>query len=117
MELKSFIKATITEVVEAVSESRLDLVTHEVGILPSSENDPGTESVSTTSQLDTIQTIHFDIVVTDTASTTSEAGAGVFLSVLSLGAKGSKEEEVVSCNRIQFSASVPIPEIHSINNR
>ena len=104
MELKNFIKGTLTEIVEAVKESQITIKGTGAVINP-----PQYEIKERTKTGAPIFEIEFDIGVTVSDSSGAKGGIGIFMAGLGVGTKAELNESNVSQNRIKFRIPVAYP--------
>lgn len=117
MELKEFIKQSITQISEALIETNDELqakgvVVNPGGVQVNSDTSQayGRTSILSKHQNEVVQKIDFDIAVT--VQDEQKAGAGAKISVLSLklGADGSVNYSNKSESRIKFIVPIIYPE-------
>ncbi|MDI6029445.1 hypothetical protein QBK99_25170 [Corticibacterium sp. UT-5YL-CI-8] len=104
MELKTFIKGALTDIMDAVQETieeRAKDGKHGY-VNPKSHADEGME----------IDTIKFDIAVTASSKRHGSGKAGINVHVATIGADGAFERESSNLSRIEFTLSVAWPHTH-----
>jgi hypothetical protein len=107
MELKDFIKGTLTEIIEAITESQAAIKGTGAVINP---HQYGKTEKSYTGDNIQIFEIEFDVGVTISDSSGSKAGIGIFMAGLGVGTKGELKESNISQNRIKFQIPVAYPK-------
>jgi len=106
MELKDFIKGTLTEIIEAVTEVQAAVKPSGAMINP---REYGRDVRTTTNDGASIYQIDFDIAVTVSDTSGAKGGIGVFVAGIGLGTKGETAESNVSQNRIKFQIPISYP--------
>lgn len=112
MELKEFITAALTEIVQGVADAQKILGENGRFINPELSTQQGTletqaKHVSVQGQL--VQTVDFDIAVTATEGTKTGAGIKVLAGIFDLGANGKSSNEQSAVSRIKFAVPVTLP--------
>lgn len=111
MELSEYIKDTLISVVKGIEESQTALT--ESGstaiINPSFTSTSEPKFLNTTTGRRMVQEVSFTIGVTIEGESGSEGGAGVKLSVLSIGGKATNKRSETEVNTISFTVPVCFP--------
>ena len=119
MNLKEFIKETITEISGAITECNSELSGNGTVVNPrnvlgadySSEKIYG-YMAKPTEETDLRRPVHlvnFDVAVTATDKTGKKGGIGIAVGSIGLGAQGKSEAENVSFSKLTFSIPVALP--------
>ena len=109
MDVKSFVSATLRQVLEGVQDAQSFAL--EVGaavnpLLSSAGSVP--LPVSETGQ--TVYSVDFDIAVTTESVASKEGGAGIKVaSFVDFGAKGSSQDRAQSVSRVRFTVPICMP--------
>lgn len=113
MELKEFVTAVLTEILDGVKASQRD-GTHarEGEVNPLLSTNQGTlqhqgRLVSRWGQL--VQSVKFDVAVTVEEGTGTKGGVGIFMGAVGLGSQGESKASQASVSRIQFEVPVSLP--------
>jgi hypothetical protein len=108
MELKDFIKETITQIIEGVVEAQQEINKHGAEINPKKVqfNEDGKYNHYVSGKPHFVE---FDIGLTSIQKSGSSEGIGVFLGALSLGKKNEDGNEHTAISRIKFSLPVVLP--------
>ncbi len=113
MELKEFITAVLTEIIDGVKASQRDTeYAREGEINPLLATNQGSlqnqgRLVSRYGQL--VQTVKFDVAVTVEEGTGTKGGIGIFIGAVGLGSQGESKASQASVSRIQFEVPVGLP--------
>ena len=120
MELKDFIKATLKDISEAISESNAEM--SDVGLIANPKNVHTLNSqtrenvygymTKPTENSDLRRPVHlvnFDVSVSTSTSSDGSEGIGVNVVGIKLGKDGSKAAEDSASSRLQFSIPVALP--------
>jgi len=114
MELKDFVKETLSQIIEGIAaaqevakESGGQVNPAGVGKTMSKAGayyymEGGTEVV--------VETVEFDIVVSATEGESARGGAGIFVGGLGVGAQGQADSSQQSTNRIKFVVPITLPK-------
>lgn len=108
MELKDFIKETITQIVNGVVEAQVEISKH------GAEINPKRVQFKEAGQYNSYnsgkpQYVEFDVGLTSIQKSGSSEGIGVFLGAISLGKKNDEGTELTAVSRIKFSLPVVLP--------
>jgi hypothetical protein len=106
MELKDFIKGTLTEIITAVVETQEELKSTGAEINPYKY---GKIERTKTGEGSPIYHIEFDIAVTTSDTAGAKGGIGVFVAGLGIGTKGEMTEANTAQNRIKFQIPIALP--------
>lgn len=108
MELKEFIKETITQIVEGVVEAQRQIATHGAEINPKKVEfkEAGQYNYHNNGKPHYVE---FDVGLTSTQKSGSTEGIGVFLGSISLGKKNDDGAEHSAVSRIKFSLPLVLP--------
>jgi hypothetical protein len=74
---------------------------------------PGRYDPQRTGGLAAIQQVDFDVAVSSTDATQTQAGAGIFVAALGLGVKDKSDTTNSSVSRIKFSVPIVLPSQHT----
>jgi hypothetical protein len=118
MKLQEFVTGTLKEIIAGVKESQKYAESEDAWVSPEMRPDGyggGTRKVGWTAQDGAnIEQIEFDVAVTSTEGSATEAGAGIFVAAIGLGAKGKSDTSSSSISRIKFSIPLGLPTQHKI---
>lgn len=108
MELKEFIKETITQIVEGVVEAQTTISKHGAEINPKKVQfkEAGQYNYYNSGKP---QMVDFDVGLTTMNKAGSAEGIGVFLGSISLGKKNNEGVEHTAVTKIRFSLPVVLP--------
>ncbi len=108
MELKDFIKETITQIVIGVVEAQVEISQHGAEINPKKVQfkEAGQFNYYNSGKP---QYVEFDVGLTSIQKSGSIEGIGVFLGSISLGKKNDEGAEHTAVSRIKFSLPVVLP--------
>ena len=108
MELKDFIKETITQIINGVVEAQEQISKHGAEINPKKVQfrEAGQHNYYNSGKP---QNIDFDIGLTTIQKNGSTEAIGVFLGSISLGKKNEAEDEHTAVSRIKFSLPLVLP--------
>lgn len=114
MKLQEFVSETLKEIIAGVKESQKYAESEGAWVSPRvtrAEIGVGTRSARYVTQEGgaTIKQIEFDVAVTSTEGSATEAGAGIFVAAIGLGAKGKSDTSSSSVSRIKFSIPLGLP--------
>jgi hypothetical protein len=108
MELKNFVKTTLEQIVEGVSESQEKIKNLGGNVNPSKvafKKDGALNRYDSAMPQD----VNFDVGLTSTDKEGSSEGIGVFLGSISLGKKNESGVEHVAVTRVQFTVPLILP--------
>lgn len=108
MELKDFIRETITQIVDGVVEAQASIGCHGAEINPRRVQfkEAGQYNYHNSGKP---QMVEFDVGLTSIQKKGSAEGVGVFLGSISLGKKNDEGTEHTAVSRIRFSLPVVLP--------
>ena len=108
MELKEFIKATITQIVEGVVEAQIQIAAHGAEVNPKKVQfkEAGQYNYHNSGKPHYVE---FDVGLTSTQKSGSSEGIGVFLGSINLGKKNDDGAEQSAVSRIKFSLPLVLP--------
>ncbi|HEG44492.1 MAG TPA: hypothetical protein ENH94_10640 [Phycisphaerales bacterium] len=116
MNLKEFIKETITEISGAISECNAELTDDGTIVNPKNVSGASIEFGKIYGYLEKgkdykrpVHLVHFDVAVTATDKTGKKGGIGIAVGSIGLGAQGKSEAENVSFSKLTFSIPVALP--------
>jgi hypothetical protein len=116
MELKEFIKETLVEILNGVSEAQAELTTIEAEINPRRKF--GKEERERTSMSEhhcPVYDVDFDIAVTVTEGQEAKARIAVFTGIFGSGVGADIKSANVSQNRIKFRVPISYPQKKAVN--
>ena len=110
MELKDFVAATLTQICQGIEQARREMQESSARIAPPLTP---TGTVSTFQESDSVQTVHFDVYLSERGASGKKGGAslGITLSKVSINAdiSGNKENATTSGHRVSFEIPVVWP--------
>ena len=112
MEIKDFVKATITQITEAIEELNQELASRETIVNPRGldQHSGGVPIGGDRATLShTAQIIEFDLLLQVTEGHGSGGRLGIFTSWVGLGGESKTEMENAAASRIKFSIPVVFP--------
>jgi len=110
VELKEFVKESLVQIIQAVSEAQKQIA--ELGggeISPSIKSEWEKTGLMFSSNGMPIQNVSFDVVVTASEKTGTKGTIGVMVSVLKLGVQGESQENSSNNSRIKFTVPITLP--------
>jgi hypothetical protein len=113
MQLKEFVSAVLTEIIDGVKTSQRDTEHAREGeINPLLATNQGAlqsqgRLVSRWGQL--VQNVKFDVAVTIEEGAGTKGGIGIFIGSIGLGSQGESKSSQASVSRIQFEIPVALP--------
>ena len=119
MELKTFIKETLTQIVEGVKEAQDETKETEGLINPRSDNPIGEEGKFGNSHRNypsgkrPIEGVEFDVKLIVTESADKKEGIGVSVVGIKLGSEGEKSTEASSSSSVKFVVPIVLP-VHEV---
>lgn len=111
MKLQEFVSKTLQEIIAGVKEAQKYAESEDAWVSPRIKcvgEKPVTRMVADKENVN-IELIEFDVAVTSTEGSVTEAGAGIFVATFGLGAKGKSDESSSSISRIKFSIPLGLP--------
>ena len=118
MELNEFVAETLTQIIDGVRQAQEKLSTSEEppqqrgSINPPLSTSQGVlqeKGYRISSHGTVVQNVDFDVAVTASEGVEAQAGAGILVAAIGLGAKGGTSSESVAVNRIKFQVQVSLP--------
>ncbi|MBX3437790.1 MAG: hypothetical protein KF861_09885 [Planctomycetaceae bacterium] len=113
MQLQEFVAETLRQVIAGVAEAQKGAAEHDAAINPRGTKNHYTLSAgaAATKQVKTRakSVIEFDVAVTTTDASNSEAGAGAMIAVLGIGMKRKEGVEQSMVSRVRFAVPVLLP--------
>lgn len=117
MDLKDFVKNTLTQIVEGVIEADKELQEKGASVNPIGGNFDQKQVGGRVWGFDDgiTESVNFDVALTNSEKEGTSGGIGVLLGSINLGAKGASEESVTSVTRIKFNVPLLLPKGKKIN--
>lgn len=112
MELKTFIKDTLIQIIEGVKEAQ-NATKDDKGKINPRQEFYGSEMHSKTvrtSKGQIIEMVDFDVAITTAEGSGIKGGAGIIIGPVVIGTKGETSEQNTSQNRIKFHIPISYPE-------
>jgi hypothetical protein len=114
MELQEFIKESLIQIVEGVSEAQEEVRSKGAVINPTnlqfdSKQIPGTGNTEKDKNISRL--IDFDIAVTTTEGSKTKGGIGIHVGMIGLGSTGQSEAQNSSMSRLKFSVPILFPGV------
>ena len=116
MKLQEFVSETLKEIIAGVKEAQAYAGDNGANVnaldshAQSSEKSQYTHvMVNGKMTISPIKEIDFDVAVTSIDTTEQQAGAGIFVAALGIGAKGKSDTSNSSVSRIKFSVPIALP--------
>lgn len=111
MKLQEFVRETLKEIIAGVKESQKYAESEGALVSPYMYEHGDKTSIRYLAHQNnaTIERIEFDVAVTSTEGSATEAGAGIFVAAFGLGAKGTSDASSSSISRIKFSIPLGLP--------
>lgn len=113
MELKEFVKNTITSISEAVIEAQSELEKDGVVLNPPRmflrHDIDGYDPEGSDARIRRVQEVKFDVAVTASEGSGTEVGGGIGISVLKAGADVSTTNTSERANRVAFTIPIAFP--------
>ena len=117
MELKEFIKTTLTEIVEAVKETQATVKDMGAIVAPTMPHAIATKTICVDENNLLISQVDFNVAVTAGSSNTLNGDAKAGIRVLSTSIKGQTEERNEVVSRVAFSIPVILPATTILSDR
>jgi len=111
MKLQEFVKETLREVIAGVKKAQTYAADNGAEVNPAAATkQPGKRRVpGSAGGFVVVQEIEFDVAVTSTDTTEGQAGVGIFVAGLGIGAKGKSGASNSRVSRIRFSVPIVLP--------
>jgi len=110
MELKIFIKETLTQIIEGIDEAQKTTENTGAIINPNLPRNRNENYYQRTKDERLFQSVAFDVNVTVVETSEKKKGMGVNVFAIHLGSDGEKLESNTSTSRISFTVPVILPE-------
>lgn len=117
MELKTFIKSAITQIVESVEELNNEIQIENVYINPCSHYKDFDKTIVKGEYFYNLSEINFDLTVSAADNAEKGAKVGVVASVVGLGASTKAGTQNSSVSKLQFTIPVMLPSKNPKNSR
>lgn len=98
MKLQEFVSETLKEIIGGVKDAQ-----------EYARNNKAKVNAPMAGTLPDTQKVDFDVAVTSTDTSKTQAGAGIFVAALGIGAKGKSDSSNSCVSRIKFSIPVYFP--------
>lgn len=115
MELKDFIKETLIQITQGISEAQTELEESNCVINPRDIKEDGFANVMIKNKRHTVQCIDFKIALTSTTESADKAGIGVMLGSFGIGGNKTSSDGNTSNTNISFSIPVVFPSVDNEN--
>jgi hypothetical protein len=107
MDLKEFVSATLTQIVDGVIEAQKQV--------PGERINPRMSSLTEIDKLGLVgfagvQMIKFDVALSTSEGATTQAKAGVFVAPIAFGAQGQSIAASGTVSRVQFAVPLALPK-------
>lgn len=109
MELKEFIKATVTDIVSAVSELQVELAENGAIVNPPLPNPVSNGSVNVGKGNEPIQRLTFDVALTTTETSSVDGGAKGGVAIFSAKVGAGQQSSSQNVSRLSFAIPVVLP--------
>jgi hypothetical protein len=112
MRLQEFVSQAVKEIIAGVQEAQTYAATTGARINPAlhyGAADKGPYALGTDDEPRPIRDVEFDVGVTSTDASETQAGADVFVAVLGIGARGRSDTSNGCVSRIKFSVPIVLP--------
>ncbi len=111
MELRDFVKETLVQIAEGVSEAqeRADSLGAHVNPRLTRSSNYASQQGFLNSESGAAQVVGFDVALTVTEGTGTKGGIGIFAGAVSLGSSGQSSAENSSVSRVKFSVPLALP--------
>lgn len=113
MELKDFIKSTITQIKESVEELNEEFEEGKAVVNPLFAESPNRSMIRANGA--NITDIDFDLSLSVTETDGKEGKIGIMSSIIGMGASSKSDNQNISINRIQFTIPVMLPHKRPYN--
>lgn len=111
MDLKDFVKQTLVQITAGVKDAQGEVRTLGGIVNPATRNatDGGGAYFSTIDEIHHVFLVDFDVAVTVTENSATDAGAKINVAVLKLGAGGESSNSSAATNRLTFKVPLALP--------
>lgn len=111
MKLQEFVSETLKEIIAGVKESQKYAASEGAWVNPKMRAVLAAKDSRYIVEQDHtyIEQIQFDVAVTSTEGSATEAGVGIFVAAFGAGAKGKSDASSSSISRIKFSIPIALP--------
>jgi hypothetical protein len=109
MDLKEFVSATLTQIVEGVIEAQNKVPGNVVNARMPGRDGIEKLGFSHTGDYRGVQVVKFDVALTTAEGTETKGKAGVFIAPFSLGSQGQSNASSASVSRVQFGVPLALP--------
>jgi hypothetical protein len=109
MDIKEFIKSTVTQISEAVTELNSELCKDKEGTIINPYNVRHANRPASNTGGANITDIVFDLYVSVESGTESGGKIGIFSSIIGVGMEGKSDDSNKQVSRIQFTIPVLLP--------
>lgn len=115
MELKDFVKETLIQIVQGISEAQDALADTDCAINPceTKNGDYATAYIKNKSRI--VQDVDFNIALTSSTNSENKTGVGVLLGSIGLGGNQTSTDGNTSNTNISFSVPVVFPSVDNNN--
>ena len=120
MELRDFVRESLIQIVQGVSDAQKELVnSHSLGsISPEIRNNREaleSKGILLTPEGTPVQTVEFDVSVSATEGTGTKGSIGIVVGILGLGSQGQASQSNANTSRLKFLVPVSLPIYQSTN--
>lgn len=115
MELKDFIKETLIQIATGISEAQEELQETDCAINPREIKSKERDYAIMKNTRYNIQTIDFEIALSESSSSENKGGIGVALGAVGLAGGKTSNNENISNTKIAFSIPVVLPHVDNEN--
>lgn len=115
MELKDFIKETLIQIAQGISEAQEELADTDCIINPRDIREDGFANVSIKNKRHTVQCVDFKIALTSTSEAADKTGIGVMLGSFGIGGNRTSSDGNTSNTNISFAIPVVFPSVDNEN--
>ena len=119
MELKEFVKETLTQIVDGVIEAGEELRKKNADVNPIGGHfdQSALQGRQWSFKEGVTEVVSFDVALTDQSSKGTKGGIGVFLGSVGLGSQGQSEASQTSLSRIRFQIPILLPPGHHLGEQ
>lgn len=115
MELKDFIKETLIQIVQGISEAQEALADTDCAINPSETRSGSYTTAFIKNKSRIVQDVDFNIALTSSSNSENKTGIGVMLGSIGLGGNHTSTDGNISNTNISFSVPVVFPSVDNNN--